>query len=219
MAKKLISLEGTIRALAALIIATSLFAPPPALAQISSRPAPMWEDYQKTSADIASDEKFVQDAIRLADGDRKKAAANVMQLGWQRLAEDPNHAIRAFNQAWLIEPDNPGIFWGFAVASHLRNDTLDDVKRWFDKTRELFNKQGAPQNAQLEANYGRVLVEREMPEDAIAFFEKALTIDPAYLQSHVALIEIAKTIGNAQLQKKHEELLAQKSSQKPVIDQ
>jgi len=200
--------------LLALFFITAIFFASSAHAQFSTKPEPMWEGYEKTSSDIESDKKFVEDTLKLSDGDREKAAATLIQIGWQRIGSDANHAIRAFNQAWLVDPDNPGIFWGFAVATHLRNDELPVVIRWFDKTRELFKKQGFAENARLEANQGRVLVERDMPAQALPFFEKALVIEPQYIQAHLAIIEIARQTENTALQTKHEVLLKAKSGQK-----
>lgn len=181
-------------------------------AQISTRPAPMWEDYEKTEFDIQSDKDFVKQATELADGDAARAAASLIQIGWQRIVEgDPNHAIRAFNQAWLIEADNPSVFWGFAVASHIRNDELDTVSRWFNRTRELLALKGLPENHRLEADEARVLAERGEHEKAKALFEKALTIEPDYIPAHIGMINVAGELGDTELkdkhQKKHDELV------------
>lgn len=189
-----------------------LFSILPAHAQISTRPAPMWEDYEKTEFDIQSDKDFVKQATKLAGGDAARAAASLIQIGWQRIGEgDPNHAIRAFNQAWLIEADNPSVFWGFAVASHIRNDELDTVSRWFNRTRELLALKGLPENHRLEADEARVLAERGEHEKAKALFEKALAIDPDYIPAHIGMINVAGELGDTELkdkhQKKHDELV------------
>lgn len=178
-----------------------------AQAQISTRPAPMWEDYEKTALDIQSDKDFVKQATELAGGDATRAAASLVQIGWQRIGEgDPNHAIRAFNQAWLIQADNPSVFWGFAVASHIRNDELETVRRWFNRTRQLIALKGFPENHRLEADEGRVLAERGEHEKAKALFEKALTIEPDYIPAHIGMINLAEALGDADLKQKHQKL-------------
>lgn len=176
-------------------------------AQISTRPAPMWEGYEKTAADIQSDKDFVKQTVELAGGDASKAALSLVDIGWQRIGEgDPNHAIRAFNQAWLIQADNPGVFWGFAVASHIRNDELETVIRWFDKTRELLSTKGFPENHRLEADQARVLAERGENEKAKLLFEKALSLDPSYVPAHIGMINLAEALGDADLKQKHQKL-------------
>lgn len=186
----------------------------PAQAQFSTRPAPMWEGVEKTPADIQSDEKFVKEAVKLAGGNVEQAAQSLIQIGWSRIGEDANHAIRAFNQAWLIQPDNPNIFWGFAVASHIRNDELTNVTRLFDKTRELISLKGFPASARLEADQGRVLTERKLHTEARVFFEKALELDPNYPPAHFGMTQVAEALGDAELKAKHEAYLAQSSQQK-----
>lgn len=175
-------------------------------AQFSTRPTPMWEGYEKTAADIKSDKEFVEKAIELAEGDPKRATASLIKIGWSRVGEDPNHAIRAFNQAWLVDPTSPDVFWGFAVASHLRGDDLKLVTRWFNKTRELISLKGLPTNARLEADHGRALTERDCHKEAKPYFEKALAIDPNYDQAHIGLINVATALGDEDLKQKHQKI-------------
>jgi tetratricopeptide (TPR) repeat protein len=164
----------------------------------------MWEGYEKTASDIKGDEEFIEQAIKLAKGDAAKAAQNLIQIGWSRIGKDPNHAIRAFNQAWLIEPNNPEIFWGFGIASHIRNDALKVVRRWFTKTRELIELEGSPTSARLEADYGRILTERNCHKEAKPFFEKALAINPDYDQAHIGMINVGAALGDEDLKQKHQ---------------
>ncbi len=178
----------------------------PAQAQFSTHPAPMWEGYEKTAADIESDEKFVKEATEYAGGNTEQAAQSLIQIGWQRIVKDPNHAIRAFNQAWLIKPNNPDIFWGFAVASHIRGDKLKAVNRWFNKTRELITLKGQADSARLEADHGRALTERNCHKEARSYFEKALSLDPNYVPAHIGMINVAAVLGDQKLQDKHQKL-------------
>jgi tetratricopeptide (TPR) repeat protein len=177
-----------------------------ALAQFSTRPAPMWEDYEKTAADLESDKKFIREATELAGGDANAAAHSLIEIGWQRIGQDANHAIRAFNQAWLIQPDNPNIFWGFAVASHIRKDELKTVNRWFARTRQLMALKGLPDSARFEADQGRVMEERKFYKEARPYFEKALSLQPKYLQAHIGMINVAKALGDKKLQDKHQKM-------------
>ena len=178
----------------------------PAHAQFSTRPAPMWEGYEKTAADIQSDEKFKRETIELAGGNVDQAAQTLIDIGWGRIGEDPNHAIRAFNQAWLLQPDNPNIFWGFAVASHIRNDELKTIIRWFNRTRQLMALKGFGESARLEADQGRALTERDCYKEARPFFEKALSLDPDYVPAHIGMINVGAALGDTELQEKHQKL-------------
>ncbi len=190
-----------------IFVLLSILHTPPANAQFETRPTPMWENYQKTEADTKSDNNFIQEAIKLANGDRDGATRALVDIGWQRIGEgDPNHAIRAFNQAWLLQADNPNIFWGFAVASHIRNDELKTVTRWFKRARQLIALKGFPDSARLEADEGRALSERGEHEKAKPLFEKALSLDPNYIPAHIGMINVAAALGNEELKNKHQKL-------------
>lgn len=174
----------------------------PAQAQFLSKEIPLWEGVEKTEDDIKNDEDLVKKAIELANGDRFAAVRGLVDIGWQRIGEgDPNHAIRAFNQASLIEPEFPDIFWGFAIATHIRGDELAEVERWIDRTAVAIGT-----DARLITDHGRILGEREMPEKAKAKFEEALSIDANYIPAHVGMLRIAQDLGDKPLEEKHQQL-------------
>ena len=175
-------------------------------AQFSQRPVPMWEGVERTADDLANDEKFVDEAINRAEGSRKQAVRILVDTGWRRIGEgDPNHAIRAFNQAWLVDPDEPTIFWGFAVATHIRGDETTDVERWFDQTRALMAARKITDDANLEVDQGRVLESRGEDERARAFFERALELDPNHVPAHVGMIKVARALGDNSLEEEHQQ--------------
>lgn len=204
MAHRLRKIIPGLKELMALAVATNLLMVTPLYAQISSRPDPMWEGYQKTETDLADDQKFIADVLKLTDGNRQQASQALVQIGWKRIGQDANHAIRAFNQAWLLEPENPNVFWGFAVASHIRNDDIKTINRWFNRTRQLMTLKGFPDNARLEADHGRVLAEREQYNEALPLFEKSLSLDPEYVPAHIGMINVSKALGNKELEAKHQ---------------
>ena len=172
----------------------------PAQAQFLTREVPLWEGVEKTEDDIANDRELVRKAIEQANGDRYAAVRSLVDIGWQRIgAGDPNHAIRAFNQASLIEPEFPDIFWGLAVATHIRGDELTEVERWIARTEKVIGT-----DARLVTDHGRILGERKMPEKAKALFEEALMIDPDYVPAHVGMIRVAQDLGDKSLEEKHQ---------------
>jgi tetratricopeptide (TPR) repeat protein len=193
-----------LRGLVTLAIVANLLLATPVSAQISSNPNPMWEGYQKTETDLADDQKFIADVLKLTDGNRQQASQALVQIGWKRMGQDANHAIRAFNQAWLLEPENPNVFWGFAVAAHIRNDEIKTITRWFNRTRQLMTLKGVPENARLEADHGRVLAERKQYSEALTLFEKSIALDPDYVPAHIGMINVAKALGNMELEEKHQ---------------
>ncbi len=172
-------------------------------AQISALEVPMWEGITKTPADIANDEELVRKSLEITNGNRYLAVRYAVRLGWERIGRnDPNGAIRRFNQAWLIMPDFPDIFWGYAIATHIRGDDLVFVERWFAKAESVITG-----SAQLSADHGRVLEERKMPEKARPYFEAALAIDEDYVPAHIGMIRVAEATGDNALRAAHQKQL------------
>lgn len=172
----------------------------PAHAQLETRPTPMWEGVEKTAEDIANDQKLVKEALKLSNGDRGEAAATMVQLGWQQIVEgNPNEAIRRFNQAWLVNPVDGFIFWGYGVAGHIRGDDLEKIEQWFAQAEKVIKN-----NPRLLSDHGRVLEERKFPKRARVLFENALALDETYLPAHVGMVLVARTLEDKELEAKHQ---------------
>lgn len=177
----------------------------PAFAQFETKPTPLWEGVEKTDADKANDETFVKQALALSNGDRQAAVIGAVQLGWQQIGQgQPNDAIRRFNQAWLLNPDFPDLYWGLGVATHIRGDETDAVVRWFE---EAFK--GLRNNPNFLSDRGRVLEERKLPERARYWFQAALRIDPKNVPAHVGMSRVAKALKDEALEKTHLDQLKQ----------
>jgi len=68
----------------------------------------------------AGDEKLIQDAST-AFGSREKASTAWVDQGFRFYQRDDlAMAMRRFNQAWLLNPNNPEVYWGFASVLHDR---------------------------------------------------------------------------------------------------
>jgi len=68
------------------------------------------------------DRSFIATVTKAA-GSREKAAESVLEMGWQAVRErDWRLAIRRFNQAWLLTPENPQVFWGLGIALGVKGD-------------------------------------------------------------------------------------------------
>ncbi len=66
---------------------------------------------------------------------------------------------------------------------------------------------GLPDSARLEADQGRVLEERKCYKEARPYFEKALSLQPKYLQAHLGMINVAAALGDKELQEKHQKCM------------
>jgi hypothetical protein len=66
----------------------------------------------------AGDEKFIEDVSRHF-GSREKAARAWIEQGYRFYQQDRlDMAMRRFNQAWLLDPNNAEVYAGFAAVLH-----------------------------------------------------------------------------------------------------
>lgn len=199
MAIKLINPDKQSNLLLALAAAWCFAMVSPAHSQLETRPTPMWEGVEKTASDIDNDKNLVKQALELSNGDPREAALSMAQSGWQQIGNgQPNDAIRRFNLAWLVKPDLPDIFWGFAVAAHIRGDDVAAVQKLFDGADGAFD-----QNPQFLTDRGRVLEEREMPNEARVWFEKALALNEGYAPAHFGMMRVGMALEDKELEDKH----------------
>ncbi|MES2697688.1 MAG: hypothetical protein V4773_29765 [Verrucomicrobiota bacterium] len=79
-----------------------------------------------------ADEDFIQ-RTSAAFGGRERAAATWVEQGFKfHKAGDLPKAMARFNQAWLLDPKNPEVYWGFGSVLHDRNEAFaayDMLKR------------------------------------------------------------------------------------------
>lgn len=164
---------------------------------------PLWEGIEKTAAMKRADKDFVDEVLAATKGDAKLGARHAVRAGWKAFSDGQyDSAIRRFNQAWLLDPENPEIFWGFGLATHLRGEPLSTVERWF-----LEAKERLPDAAPLHSDHGRVLSERGEPRRAINHFRKALQLDPDHAEAHVGMIRAAHALGDSVTADRHRKAL------------
>jgi Tfp pilus assembly protein PilF len=129
----------------------------------------------KNSEQQAADANFVN-AIIQAAGTREKAYEETTKRGWRAInANRMGEAAQRFNQAFLISPEQSGVYQGFAAVTLARFKDLD-------ATEELFKvalKQPHPMKA-LNADYGRFLLVAKRPKDAQSVLEQAVKDAPDF---------------------------------------
>ena len=73
-------------------------------------------DVVKTPFQLELDKKFIQNGIQIA-GSREKACQDVIRWAWEFVNQGALlTAMRRFNQAWLLDPNNPEVYKGFATV-------------------------------------------------------------------------------------------------------
>jgi len=153
------------------LIAAIAFAFSPAAAKdYPPNEMPMYGGVTKNAEMIAADEKFIADVLKLGYT-RASGSDKAVARGWDFVRQhDIPTAMKRFNQAWLLDPDNGDAFHGFAIVVMDRDG---DAARADD----LF-KQGEAKPRQspgIYLDYGRFLLKINRPADAIPQLRKALT--------------------------------------------
>lgn len=177
---------------------------------------PMWEGVKKTAEQLAADKKFLSAAQERTKGKMEIIVQDALQRGWRFIGKNkPDMAIKRFNQAWLIDPDNPGIHWGFAVATDLQKVSLAIVEGHFSTVEGYFgkaeNKLKMPdhsmRSAALHSDHGRALEGRKKHKKAIVYFKKALSLDPNNRNANVGMWMASEALGDHEVAEKYKKLI------------
>ena len=144
-----------------------LLASPAVAAPLNEQP--MFGNQPKTAEMINADAQFIASTQKY--GTRAQVSDKSVQLGWQYFAKhDIPTAMKRFNQAWLLDPDNGDAFHGFAVLVMERDG--DAVQA------EVLFRQGLSKPRQspgIYLDFGRFLLRVKKPADAVGPLRKALT--------------------------------------------
>lgn len=140
----------------------------PALA-VPLNEQPMFGNQPKTPAMLAADENLIANAAQF--GTRAQGSDKSVALGWQYFFQkhDIATAMKRFNQAWLLDPDNGDAFHGFAILVMERDHDA--------KAADALFQQGIAKPRQspgIWLDYGRFLVMTKRPADAVVPLRKAV---------------------------------------------
>jgi len=84
----------------------------------------------------AADDQLIANMTREV-GSREKASELFVEQGIRYYKQnDYVQAMRRFNQAWLLNPNNPDAFWGFAVVYHDK-EQICEAKDMIDRALDL----------------------------------------------------------------------------------
>ena len=140
-----------------------------------------------------ADELFIQEST-IRFGNRNAGSNTLAAQGWAALhAKQPAVAMQRFNQAWLLNPKNFRVFWGFgAVMSE--GGRLAEALEYLETARELIDDPA--QRVALLCDLGTVYSEHaaRLPADrqleraqsfvlANSRFAESLENDPKYAMS------------------------------------
>ena len=112
---------------------------------------PMYGRAQKTPDQKWADQKYIGTVTR-GGASREDAAEYAARLGWNYYySANCTSAIRRFNQAWLLNPDNRNALWGFAVIS-LERGEIEEATHYFEMAIDV-----GPEDPSLQQDYDTAL--------------------------------------------------------------
>src|SRR5260221_9416180 len=139
-----------------LLLALVLVSP---AAAVSLNEQPMFGNQPKTPQMLVADAQFLAAAEKY--GTRAQVSDKSVQLGWQYFSKhDIPTAMKRFNQAWLLDPDNGDAFHGFAVLVMARDHDATQADALFQQG--LIKPRQSPG---IYLDYGRFLLTANRPAD------------------------------------------------------
>ena len=132
---------------------------------------PMFGNQPKTAEIMNADAQYIASTQKY--GTRAQVSDKSVQLGWQYFFDkkDVATAMKRFNQAWLLDPDNGDAFHGFAILVMTRDKDAAQADSLF--------RQGLAKPRQspgIYLDYGRFLLTVNRPADAVAPLRHAVAV-------------------------------------------
>lgn len=146
---------------------------------------PEYGNVEKTMDQQKTDSAFVSDVIAEMK-DSLAAAEKMTELGFQYLYErrDPVSAMRRFNQAFLLDPDNAEVYYGYGTV-YFNLGAMEEAREQYDRGLEL-----NPEHAAMLTDYGTTYLgdyyanfdenrgfAEESLDKALDYFERSKEID------------------------------------------
>lgn len=111
---------------------------------------PEYGNIPKTPEQVESDLQFVESLLKEFDGNKMIAGKKMTELGFQYLYEKGDFvtAMRRFNQAFLVEPNNADIYYGYGTIFFNLGE-MKKARKQYEKGLEL-----NPDHAEILTDYG-----------------------------------------------------------------
>jgi len=154
--------------------------------------APFFNFAEANEAQKAIDRRFVDGVLQQVP-DRAKAAGIAIKAGDRAFLQenDPATAVMRFNQAHLLDPQQSGIYHGFAMVVAARFKDFDYADELFRVAARLKSP-----NPSLKADHGRTLLIAGRPAEARPLLEQAVRDTPDWAVPRMNLAWAILQTGN-----------------------
>lgn len=123
---------------------------------------PMYGGIEKRPDELAADQRLIDRTVAMV-GSRAAASDGLVDLAWvYYFRGDLATAIKRFNQAWILDPENGDAFHGFAVVVMERDHDPEQANEFFRDGLEKPRRTTA-----IHVAYGRFLVQTGRSLDAV----------------------------------------------------
>jgi Tfp pilus assembly protein PilF len=148
-------------------------------AEKNIRLLPKYGNVEKSIEHKEMDQKFIEETMKIEkfNGNKRLASNHMITLGFKYLYKgDLETAMYRFNQAFLLDPENPDIYWGFG-AIYMSLSNYEKAKEQYEEGLKL-----NPNHTHLLTDYGTYFlakyytVENSQEKNAKAYLSKAIEI-------------------------------------------
>lgn len=106
-------------------------------------------------------------------------------MGWHALEKkDFANAIFQLNQAWLLDPENADVYYGFALIVEQRDRDMKSAEALY---RQAITKEDVAPETYVD--YGRILLVQGRADDSLEVSYKALDISPKVRDARINIAQ------------------------------
>lgn len=149
-------------------------------AKTEIRLLPEYGNVTKTQGQIEADQKLIEAEVK-QEGTHRKASDHLITLGFNNLySGDLKSAMYRFNQAWLLDPKNANVFWGYGAIYFTFNDTEQALKQYAKGlTLDPYSSNILTDKASIYMSIFANKGSSDYLNKAIDLFNKSYNIDPS----------------------------------------
>jgi tetratricopeptide (TPR) repeat protein len=140
---------------------------------------PEYGNVQKTTGQLEADQELIKGEVKQY-GTHRKASDTLITFGFNNLYKgDLKTAMYRFNQAYLLDPKNENVYWGYGAIYFTFNDTEEALKQYNKGlTINPLNPNILTDKATIYMSLFQNNGNADYLNKAVEFFNKSYNIDP-----------------------------------------
>lgn len=145
---------------------------------------PMYGNVKKTGEYLKADNEFIATVVKQF-GTKDSACKVYVNFAWRYLFNnDRTSAIRRFNQAWMLNPQNCDVYYGFYAFQKLENNEVEATK-YFSIGQQYDNKnKSALKTVDLLTS---IYARQNQKKEVFALCSKMISLDSTFIEPYRTL--------------------------------